>query len=256
MLIATSPGLAPDQVLTLLEQSAVDARPANGCFACTVGHDRFTGSGRLDQTAAIELLAAGAPPRDRYEPNDGAGAAPIRSSAPGVTSPRRSTTGTTGTTSTASISAPGSGSPRPPAATTGIKPSLSLWRPGSARDRPGVGSVAAHRRPPGRRGPELPGAGGRLVSPRRPARPRLARPVPARRHEDALAGQPGLRRRAARPRARRAARAPGCRRRRRAVARPSSPRRRRRRRRPRRSRSPGRGSRHRRSAHRAGSSGP
>ena len=73
MLIATSPGLAPDQVLTLLEQSAVDARPANGCFACTVGHDRFTGSGRLDQTAAIELLAAGAPPRDRYEPNDGAG---------------------------------------------------------------------------------------------------------------------------------------------------------------------------------------
>ena len=74
MLIATSPGLAPDQVLALLEQSAVDARPANGCFACTVGHDRFTGSGRLDQTAAIELLAAGAPPRDRYEPNDGAGA--------------------------------------------------------------------------------------------------------------------------------------------------------------------------------------
>ena len=74
MLIATSPRLAPDQVLTLLEQSAVDARPANGCFACTVGHDRFTGSGRLDQTAAIELLAAGAPPRDRYEPNDGAGA--------------------------------------------------------------------------------------------------------------------------------------------------------------------------------------
>ena len=72
MLIATSPGLAPDQVLTLLERSAVDARPANGCFACTVGHDRFTGSGRLDQTAAIELLAAGAPPRDRYEPNDGA----------------------------------------------------------------------------------------------------------------------------------------------------------------------------------------
>ena len=73
MLIATSPGLAPDQVLTLLEQSAVDARPANGCFACTVGHDRFTGSGKLDQVAALELLAAGAPPRDRYEPNDGAG---------------------------------------------------------------------------------------------------------------------------------------------------------------------------------------
>ncbi len=73
MLIATSPGLAPDQVLTLLEQSAVDATPANGCFACPTGHDRFTGSGKLDQTAALELLAAGAPPRDRYEPNDAAG---------------------------------------------------------------------------------------------------------------------------------------------------------------------------------------
>ena len=59
--------------MALLERSAVDARPANGCFACTTGHDRFTGAGRVDQTAAIELLAQGEPPRDRYEPNDAAG---------------------------------------------------------------------------------------------------------------------------------------------------------------------------------------
>jgi len=71
VLFATTPSLAADQVLALIEQSAVDAVPANGCAACTGGRDRFTGAGRLDQAAALELLAAGAPPRDRYEPNDG-----------------------------------------------------------------------------------------------------------------------------------------------------------------------------------------
>ena len=73
MLFATSPSLTADQVATLLAQSSVDALPANGCAACTVGHDRFTGAGRLDQAAALELLAAGAPQRDRYEPNDDGG---------------------------------------------------------------------------------------------------------------------------------------------------------------------------------------
>ena len=79
MLLATSPGLAPDQVLALLEQSAVDEVPATGCRSCTGGRDRFTGAGRLDQTAALELLAAGEPPRDLYEPNDqgGSGAYPL-----------------------------------------------------------------------------------------------------------------------------------------------------------------------------------
>jgi serine protease len=74
MLLATAPALAPDQVMALLEGSAVDAVPANGCGACAIGRDRFTGAGRLDQVAALDLLATGAPPRDRYEPNDGAGA--------------------------------------------------------------------------------------------------------------------------------------------------------------------------------------
>ena len=65
-------------MLALIEQSAVDAVPANGCGACPGGRDRFTGAGRLDQAAALDLLAAGAPPRDLYEPNDGAGQAPTR----------------------------------------------------------------------------------------------------------------------------------------------------------------------------------
>jgi subtilisin family serine protease len=72
-LLATSPELTPDQITALLERSAVDAVPGNGCSVCATGRDRFTGAGRLDATAALDLLAAGPPPRDRYEPNDSGG---------------------------------------------------------------------------------------------------------------------------------------------------------------------------------------
>ena len=74
VLLATAPTLAPDQVVALLEGSAVDAEPANGCGPCAIGRDRFTGAGRLDQTAALALLGLGEPARDLYEPNDGGGA--------------------------------------------------------------------------------------------------------------------------------------------------------------------------------------
>jgi serine protease len=73
VLLGTAPSLTQDQVFALLEQSAIDAVPANGCSACTGGRDRFTGAGRLDQAGALQLLSSGAPPRDRYETNDGAG---------------------------------------------------------------------------------------------------------------------------------------------------------------------------------------
>ena len=74
MLIATQPTLAPDQVAAILVGSAVDAVPANGCGICPAGHDRYTGAGRLDETAALALLAAGTEPApDRYEPNDDGG---------------------------------------------------------------------------------------------------------------------------------------------------------------------------------------
>jgi hypothetical protein len=150
MLIATSPGLAPDQVLTLLEQSAVDARPANGCFSCTVGHDRFTGSGRLDQTAAIELLAAGAPPRDRYEPNDGAGA-----SAYPLFGARRDIAATLDYWNDRDdvyrvYVRAGERLDATPAEGAGIKPALSLWRPGApAIDRASVSSQRILARPTG-----------------------------------------------------------------------------------------------------------
>jgi len=141
MLIATSPGLAPDQVLTLLEQSAVDARPANGCFACTVGHDRFTGSGKLDQVAALELLAAGAPPRDRYEPNDGAG-----TSAYPLFGARREFAATLDYWNDRDdvyriYLRAGERLAATAVGRAGIKPSLSLWRPGApALDRASVSS--------------------------------------------------------------------------------------------------------------------
>lgn len=73
VLLATSPGLKPDQVTALLVGSAVDSTPANGCSLCHPGRDRYTGFGRLDQAAALGLLATGFPPADRYEPNDGGG---------------------------------------------------------------------------------------------------------------------------------------------------------------------------------------
>lgn len=73
VLLSMAPNLTADQVTSLLLGGAVDAVPTNGCGACALGRDRFTGSGRLDQTASLELLAAGAPAADRYEPNDGAG---------------------------------------------------------------------------------------------------------------------------------------------------------------------------------------
>ena len=73
VVLASSPSLTADQVTALLLGSAVDVTPSNGCGACVLGRDRFTGLGRLDQTGALELLAGAAPPVDRYEPNDSAG---------------------------------------------------------------------------------------------------------------------------------------------------------------------------------------
>ncbi|MEO5634762.1 S8 family serine peptidase [Gaiella sp.] len=73
-LLASSPRLTADQVMSLLLGSSVDATTANGCAVCAPGRDRFTGSGRLDQTGALELLGTGVPAADRFEPNDGAGA--------------------------------------------------------------------------------------------------------------------------------------------------------------------------------------
>lgn len=70
VLISLDPGLSPDQVTTILERSATDANPANGCPACASGRDPLTGWGRLDVTAAVARLA-NPPQPDALEPNDG-----------------------------------------------------------------------------------------------------------------------------------------------------------------------------------------
>ena len=75
LLLGQDPKLAPEQVSWLLERTATDATPANGCAQCTPGRDRFTGWGKLNVDAALTELTSGAPlpPVDHYEPNDDAG---------------------------------------------------------------------------------------------------------------------------------------------------------------------------------------
>ncbi len=75
LLLASDPTLRPDQVATLLERSAVDMTPADGCHACAIGRDPLTGWGRLDITGALGALAGPLPPADVREPNDGPGTA-------------------------------------------------------------------------------------------------------------------------------------------------------------------------------------
>jgi subtilisin family serine protease len=73
LLFAARPTLAPDQVTSLLEHSAVDASAATGCLRCPLGRDWYSGWGELDVAAALKALTGPLPPRDRYEGNDEAG---------------------------------------------------------------------------------------------------------------------------------------------------------------------------------------
>ncbi|HXF98112.1 MAG TPA: S8 family serine peptidase, partial [Gaiellaceae bacterium] len=73
VLLSLRPTLTPDQVLTLLERTAVDQTAETGCALCPAGRDALTGWGRLDVAAAIAALAEPLPPADAYEANDDAG---------------------------------------------------------------------------------------------------------------------------------------------------------------------------------------
>jgi subtilisin family serine protease len=73
--IGTNPALRAEQVVALLERTAIDANASNGCRACPLGRDPYTGWGRLDVSAALAALEGPLPARDRYEPNDDAGRA-------------------------------------------------------------------------------------------------------------------------------------------------------------------------------------
>jgi subtilisin family serine protease len=72
-LIATRPGLRPEQVSALLQRSAVDATPTTGCGLCVPGRDALTGWGVVDGEAALTALEGEVPPPDSLEPNDDAG---------------------------------------------------------------------------------------------------------------------------------------------------------------------------------------
>ena len=75
LLFGEIPALRPDQVGTILKETADDATPANGCADCAVGADALSGYGRLDVDRALDLLGRSQlPPPDRLEPNDDAGA--------------------------------------------------------------------------------------------------------------------------------------------------------------------------------------
>lgn len=75
LLFSVRPELEPDQVMTLLTRSAVDANPSTGCRQCALLRDELAGWGRLDVAAAIAQASSGALPRpDRFETNDDAGA--------------------------------------------------------------------------------------------------------------------------------------------------------------------------------------
>ncbi len=70
---STWPQLTADQVVHMLQRSAVDQTTETGCRRCVDGRDPQTGWGRLDVAEAVEW-ARGQPQRDRYEGNDDAGA--------------------------------------------------------------------------------------------------------------------------------------------------------------------------------------
>ncbi len=72
-LLATLPTLLPNQLTTMVERTAVDSVPRNGCPRCSRGHDLLTGWGRLDAAAALDALARPLPAADAYETNDDAG---------------------------------------------------------------------------------------------------------------------------------------------------------------------------------------
>jgi subtilisin family serine protease len=67
------PALNAEQVIGLIERSALDMSPANGCRRCTDDRDPLTGWGRLDVLRAIQWTGA-LPAKDKYETNDDAGA--------------------------------------------------------------------------------------------------------------------------------------------------------------------------------------
>jgi subtilisin family serine protease len=72
-LLALAPTLQSSQVAAILEHTADDINASTGCARCAVGHDPFSGFGRLDVARAVAALTTPLPPADRDETNDDAG---------------------------------------------------------------------------------------------------------------------------------------------------------------------------------------
>jgi subtilisin family serine protease len=78
VLFALKPTLQADQVMNILERSAVDVNASGGCKACPLLRDSFSGWGRLDVAKAVGALDGVLPNPDRLEPNDDAGVSAAR----------------------------------------------------------------------------------------------------------------------------------------------------------------------------------
>ncbi len=78
VLFALKPTLQADQVLNILERSAVDVNASSGCKQCPLLRDSFSGWGRLDVAKAVGALDGVLPNADRLEPNDDAGRSAAR----------------------------------------------------------------------------------------------------------------------------------------------------------------------------------
>lgn len=78
LLLSVRPDLRPDQVMTLLTRTAVDANASTGCRECPLLRDTYTGWGRLDVAAAVaQALGGQLPVADVFETNDDAGPAAV-----------------------------------------------------------------------------------------------------------------------------------------------------------------------------------
>ncbi|MFL6018977.1 MAG: S8 family serine peptidase [Gaiellaceae bacterium] len=73
LVLAQSPALRPAQAGAMLERSAADLNPTNGCAACAPGRDALSGWGRLDIAAALAAAQGPLPHHDAFEPNDDVG---------------------------------------------------------------------------------------------------------------------------------------------------------------------------------------
>jgi hypothetical protein len=73
LMLSEEPSLAPEQISVVLRRTADDMSPLNSCRQCWLGHDDYSGWGRLDIASAVRGVHGPLPRTDQFEPNDEAG---------------------------------------------------------------------------------------------------------------------------------------------------------------------------------------